>query len=67
MDKIFDNGVTVDGEFIKAKTVIICCGHSQHLLTERAGKSVPMQTWHYPEISGLPPTLMLLPVKGLNE
>jgi len=26
-----------------------------------------MQTWHYPEIAGLPPTLVLLPVKGLNE
>jgi len=26
-----------------------------------------MQTWHYPEIKGLPPTLVLLPIKDLNE
>ena len=28
VEKIFDNGVLVNGRMISAKTIIVCCGHS---------------------------------------
>jgi glycine/D-amino acid oxidase-like deaminating enzyme len=57
-----------DGSRISAKKIIVCCGHHQDSLTENSGKSFAMETYHYPDNSGIPATGVLIPpASGINH
>lgn len=61
---------THSGEQFRAKHVLVCCGHTQHVVSPSAysGVSFPMETWHFTSHEDkVPFNCVFLPIKGYHE